>query len=55
MMIEIAQNKFNAAEVTAFISVFLMRNITLKELKALKLYYKWLFLYISMPVMPLIL
>jgi anthranilate phosphoribosyltransferase len=32
IMIEIAQNKFNTAEVTAFISVFLMRNITLNEL-----------------------
>ncbi len=36
MMIEIAQNKFNAAEVTAFISVFLMRNITLKELEGFR-------------------
>jgi anthranilate phosphoribosyltransferase len=45
MMIEIAQNKFNATEVTAFISVFLMRNITLKSWKALgKHYYKWRFL-----------
>ncbi|MBW8523068.1 anthranilate phosphoribosyltransferase [Chryseobacterium chendengshani] len=32
IMIEIAQNKFNTAEVTSFISVFLMRNITLNEL-----------------------
>lgn len=32
IMIEIAQNKFNTAEVTAFITVFLMRNITLNEL-----------------------
>ena len=36
MMIEIAQNKFNAAEITAFISVFLMRNITLKELEGFR-------------------
>ncbi|NIF06434.1 anthranilate phosphoribosyltransferase [Chryseobacterium sp. Tr-659] len=35
-MIEIAQNKFNAAEVTAFISVFLMRNITLKEVEGFR-------------------
>lgn len=35
-MIEIAQNKFNATEVTAFISVFLMRNITLKELEGFR-------------------
>jgi anthranilate phosphoribosyltransferase len=35
-MIEIAQNKFNAAEVTAFASVFLMRNITLKELEGFR-------------------
>ncbi len=33
IMIEIAQNKFNAAEVTAFISIFMMRNITLEELQ----------------------
>ncbi|CAD7796684.1 Anthranilate phosphoribosyltransferase [Chryseobacterium aquaeductus] len=36
IMIEIAQNKFNTAEVTAFISVFLMRNITLNELKGFR-------------------
>ncbi|MCJ7935455.1 MAG: anthranilate phosphoribosyltransferase [Chryseobacterium sp.] len=36
MMIEISQNKFNSAEVTAFISVFLMRNITLKELEGFR-------------------
>lgn len=36
IMIEIAQNKFNATEVTAFISVFLMRNITLKELEGFR-------------------
>ncbi|KXH81658.1 anthranilate phosphoribosyltransferase [Chryseobacterium kwangjuense] len=35
-MIEIAQNKFNSAEVTAFISVFLMRNITLQELEGFR-------------------
>lgn len=32
ILTEIAQNKFNTAEVTAFITVFLMRNITLEEL-----------------------
>ncbi|MDR6403430.1 MULTISPECIES: anthranilate phosphoribosyltransferase [Chryseobacterium] len=36
IMIEITQNKFNAAEVTAFISIFLMRNITLKELEGFR-------------------
>lgn len=36
IMIEIAQNKFNTIEVTAFISVFLMRNITLKELEGFR-------------------
>lgn len=36
IMIEIAQNKFNATEVTAFVSVFLMRNITLEELKGFR-------------------
>lgn len=36
IMIEIAQNKFNTTEVTAFISVFLMRNITLKELEGFR-------------------
>ncbi|CAA7193605.1 MULTISPECIES: anthranilate phosphoribosyltransferase [Chryseobacterium] len=36
IMIEIAQNKFNTMEVTAFISVFLMRNITLKELEGFR-------------------
>lgn len=36
IMIEIAQNKFNATEVTAFISIFLMRNITLKELEGFR-------------------
>lgn len=35
-MIEIAHNKFNDAEVTAFISVFLMRNITLNELEGFR-------------------
>ena len=30
---EIAQNKYNENEVTAFVSVFLMRNITLAELE----------------------
>lgn len=36
IMIEIAQNKFNATEVTSFITVFLMRNITLDELKGFR-------------------
>jgi anthranilate phosphoribosyltransferase len=36
IMIEIAQNKFNTTEVTAFISVFLMRNITLTELEGFR-------------------
>ncbi|WP_294304210.1 anthranilate phosphoribosyltransferase [uncultured Chryseobacterium sp.] len=36
IMIEIAQNKFNATEVTAFVTVFLMRNITLPELEGFR-------------------
>lgn len=36
IMIEIAQNKFNATEVTAFVTVFLMRNITLLELEGFR-------------------
>jgi anthranilate phosphoribosyltransferase len=36
IMIEIAQNKFNSTEVTAFMTVFLMRNITLKELEGFR-------------------
>ncbi|WP_294221189.1 anthranilate phosphoribosyltransferase [uncultured Chryseobacterium sp.] len=36
IMIEIAQNKFNATEVTAFMTVFLMRNITLPELEGFR-------------------
>lgn len=36
IMIEIAQNKFNDTEVTAFISIFLMRNITLTELEGFR-------------------
>lgn len=36
IMIEIAQNKFNAAEVTAFVTIFLMRNITLPELQGFR-------------------
>lgn len=36
ILIEIAQSKFNAIEVTAFISVFLMRNITLQELEGFR-------------------
>ena len=36
IMIEIAQNKFNATEVTAFVTIFLMRNITLPELEGFR-------------------
>lgn len=36
IMIEIAQNKFNTTEVTAFVTIFLMRNITLKELEGFR-------------------
>lgn len=36
IMIEIAQNKFNTTEVTAFVSIFLMRNITLEELEGFR-------------------
>jgi len=36
IMIEIAQNKFNATEVTAFVTIFLMRNITLTELEGFR-------------------
>ena len=36
MMTEIAQNKFNMTEVTAFVSIFLMRNITLQELEGFR-------------------
>ncbi|WP_419868167.1 anthranilate phosphoribosyltransferase [Chryseobacterium sp. CT-SW4] len=36
IMIEIAQNKFNTTEVASFISIFLMRNITLDELEGFR-------------------
>ncbi|MEC5171486.1 anthranilate phosphoribosyltransferase [Chryseobacterium nepalense] len=36
IMIEIAQNKFNTTEVTAFVTIFLMRNITLPELQGFR-------------------
>lgn len=36
IMIEIAQNKFNETEVTAFITVFLMRSIALEELQGFR-------------------
>lgn len=36
IMIEIAQNKFNETEVSAFITVFLMRNITLEEMQGFR-------------------
>lgn len=37
ILAEIAQGKYNDAEVTAFVSVFLMRNITLAELEGFQL------------------
>ena len=36
IMIEIAKDKFNDTEVTAFISVFLMRSVTLEELEGFR-------------------
>ena len=36
ILIEIASNKFNDSEVTAFITVFLMRSITLEELEGFR-------------------
>ena len=36
ILLEIAQNKFNENEVTAFVSVFLMRTITLEELEGFR-------------------
>lgn len=36
ILIEIAQNKFNENEVTAFVTVFLMRTITLEELQGFR-------------------
>ena len=36
ILTEISQNKFNESEVTAFVSVFLMRSITLDELKGFR-------------------
>lgn len=36
LLIEIAQNKFNENEVTAFVTVFLMRTITLDELEGFR-------------------
>ncbi|RRQ45942.1 anthranilate phosphoribosyltransferase [Chryseobacterium sp. SC28] len=36
IMIEIAQNKFNETEVSAFITVFMMRSITLPELQGFR-------------------
>ncbi|WP_292009777.1 anthranilate phosphoribosyltransferase [Chryseobacterium sp.] len=36
IMIEIAQNKFNTTEVASFISIFLMRNISLDELEGFR-------------------
>lgn len=36
IMIEIAHDKFNETEVTAFISVFLMRSITLEEMQGFR-------------------
>ena len=36
ILIEIAQNKFNENEVTSFVTVFLMRSITLEELEGFR-------------------
>ena len=36
ILTEIAQNKFNENEVTAFVTVFLMRNITLEEMEGFR-------------------
>ncbi|MDO5616150.1 MAG: anthranilate phosphoribosyltransferase [Cruoricaptor ignavus] len=36
ILIEISQNKFNDSEVTAFITVFLMRSITLEEIEGFR-------------------
>ena len=36
ILIEIASNKFNESEVTAFITVFLMRSITLEEMEGFR-------------------
>lgn len=36
ILIEIAQNKFNESEVTSFVTVFLMRTITLEELEGFR-------------------
>ncbi len=36
IMIEIAQNKFNETEVSAFITVFMMRSITLEEMQGFR-------------------
>lgn len=36
VLIDLAQNKFNPTEITAFMSIFLMRNITLNELEGFR-------------------
>jgi anthranilate phosphoribosyltransferase len=36
ILTEIAQNKFNENEITAFVTVFLMRNITLEEMEGFR-------------------
>ena len=36
IMVEIAQNKFNETEVSAFITVFMMRSITLEEMQGFR-------------------
>ena len=36
ILTEIAQNKFNENEVTSFVTVFLMRSITLEELEGFR-------------------
>ena len=46
ILIEIAQNKFNENEVTSFVTVFLMRSITLEELEG----FREALLVLSLPV-----
>ena len=46
ILIEIAQNKFNENEVTSFVTVFLMRSITLEELEG----FREALLALSLPV-----
>lgn len=46
ILIEIAQNKFNENEVTSFVTVFLMRTITLEELEG----FRNALLHLAMPI-----